>query len=69
MKISKCCGAELHDIETPICKCCNEHTDVISQDKPSIKVLELEDVQLDENIKNLRLAISYLNNYHKSDKN
>ena len=43
MIVSNCCGAEFHDLETKICMCCNEHSDEIEQDKPSINVVEIEE--------------------------
>ena len=29
MIVSNCCGAKLHDLETKICMCCNEHADIM----------------------------------------
>lgn len=42
MQVSNCCGAEFYELETQICKCCNEHADVIEQDKPSIEILDID---------------------------
>ena len=42
MQVSNCCGAEFYNLETKICKCCNEHADAIEQDKPSIEILDID---------------------------
>jgi len=41
MQVSNCCGAEFYNLETKICRCCNEHADAIEQEKPSIEIVDM----------------------------
>ena len=44
MKVSNCCGAPFYEPGYPdndICSSCKEHADVIEQEEPSIKVIEM----------------------------
>ena len=43
MQVSKCCGAQLKEYETPICSLCNEHADAFEAERASIKVIDLND--------------------------
>tara|TARA_R100001530_G_scaffold63782_1_gene45850 strand:- start:258 stop:482 length:225 start_codon:yes stop_codon:yes gene_type:complete len=44
MEVSNCCGASFYEPGWPdndICSSCKEHADVIEQEEPSIKVIEM----------------------------
>ena len=45
MLVSNCCGAEFRDLETMICVCCNEHTDIIAiePDEPSFHTIDMKE--------------------------
>jgi len=45
VEVSNCCGAAYREPGWPdvdICSCCNEHSEPITQEEPSIEVIDLD---------------------------